>query len=105
MAAISQIEVLISTGDNGTNAPVFAAIAGREFCLNRPGVNDFRANATDRFVLGGTNNVFNVAHPAENDPARLLPLDTADIDRFPAYVRYEGGPQWHVKVITVNVTA
>lgn len=103
MTAIQRIDVSITTGDNGTDGPVYLGIARREFNLNKGGRNDFRRNSTSRFVLGGRNNVENVKDPELNDPAALLKLQVEDVDAFPRYIRYDGGGDWRVTAVTVTI--
>ncbi|NYV72834.1 hypothetical protein [Streptomyces sp. UH6] len=78
---------------------VYLGIAGREFVLDSTG-SDFRRAQTQEFVFGEDSNV----EEAEwNDP-RTPQLTTADLDRYPAYIRYTGGDGWCLEraVITVN---
>jgi len=97
------MDVSIRTGENGTDGRVFIGAGGREFCLDRPGRNDFTRNTTSHFVLGGDNNVDNVVEPERNDPNKLDPIDTADLDKFPMYIRYDRGGVWRIEDVLVQV--
>ncbi|RJL22999.1 hypothetical protein [Bailinhaonella thermotolerans] len=86
---ITIIDAVIRTATDGefrtgTDGWVYLALAGREFDLDTS-ANNFEAGATDRFILGDGANVNN---PSRNDP-RNPALDFADLDRFPAYLRFE----------------
>jgi hypothetical protein len=104
MAAITTIEVSITTGNNGTLGAVFLGICGREFRLNRLGQNDFMRNNVSQFVLGDASHSFSVGNPDANDPKKPMPLDSADLDLFPTYVRLAGAnAHWHVTAGTIKV--
>jgi hypothetical protein len=106
MAAITTIEVMITTGNNGTLGAVYLGIGGREFRLNRLGHNDFMRNDVGQFVLGDASHPFSVADPDANDPKLPLPLDSSDLRRFPVYLRLAGANgHWHVMAGTIKVSA
>ena len=103
MAVIKRMDITVNNGDNGTDGRVYLGLGGREFLLDRPGKNDFRKNQTERFVLGDANNVDSVKHPDRNDPHALLPIDSADLDRFPIYIRLDAPLAWHLEGVQVTV--
>ena len=106
MAAITRIDVRIKTGDRsgaGTDADVFLAIAGREFGLDSRAVSvdDFERNSDQTYILG---DLSNVAVPDGNDPRDPMPLDTADLDLFPVWIRCEAGDDlWNLEYVEVTV--
>ncbi len=105
MAAVTRIDVRIVTGDRagaGTDGSVFIAIGGREFDLDSA-VDDFERNSDRTYTLGVGANINNAAY---NDPRSPCALDTADLDRFPAWLRFEplgGDPNWDLELVTVTV--
>jgi hypothetical protein len=103
MAAITKIEVTITTGDKGTNGSVYVSLCGREFRLDRTGQDDFRRKTTDQYVLGDANNIFSVANPEVNDPQAPLPLDAADLPLFPIYLRLKADNLWHVQGGSIKI--
>lgn len=104
MTAITKIEVKITTGDNGTLGHVFLGLGGREFRLNRLGKNDFQRNDVSQFVLGDPSHPFSVANPDDNDPKQPFPLDTADLVKYPIYLRLAGANlHWRVEGGTITV--
>lgn len=103
MTTIQRIDVVITTGDNGTDGPVYLGIAGREFNLDQGGRNDFGRSSNSRLVLGGRDNVDDVKSPEFNDPAALLKLQPEDVDAFPRYLRYDGSGNWRLRAVTVTV--
>lgn len=106
MAAITTIEVSITTGNNGTLGAVYLGIGGREFRLNRLGQNDFMRNNVSQFVLGDGSHAFSVVNPDANDPKRGVPLDGTDLDLFPIYLRLAGAnAHWQVAAGTIKVHA
>lgn len=106
MSSITQITLELSTAaESPANMDgwVYLGIAGREFGIdaNR---NDFEPGDTFTYVLGEGSNVLN---PNGNDP-RNPALDTDDLDRYPAYLRFkasdnESAESWLVERITVTV--
>ncbi|WP_207957816.1 hypothetical protein [Streptomyces sp. YIM 98790] len=105
MAAITTVTVRIHTADvrgAETEGRVYLGLAGREFRL-RKSASGFARGAQETFTLGEGADVFDAGF---NDP-RSPALDTADLDRFPAYLRLDptgSGPAWcleHARV-TVN---
>ena len=106
MAAITTIEVSITTGSNGTLGAVYLGICGREFRLNRLGQNDFMQNNVSQFVLGDASHAFAVANPDDNDPKKPMPLDSGDMELFPMYLRLAGANlHWEVVAGTIQVHA
>ncbi|MEU9237572.1 hypothetical protein [Streptomyces subrutilus] len=118
MADITQIRAKIETADEngaGTDAWVYLGIAGREFCLNSGNGDDFERAAKTCFVLGkedtsddgDTFNKVTVSDAEWNDP-RTPQLDTEDLDRYPAYIRFvEAGdnPPWCIERVRISVHA
>ncbi len=106
MSAITQIKAVIHTGDRnnaGTDGTVFLGICGREFKLGRADVDDFERSSHRDYFLG---NASNVEEPSFNDP-RSPQLDTADADRYPAYIRFEpsgDSPDWDFDGAHVTIT-
>jgi len=106
MAAITQIKVTLHTGDRngaGTDGYVYLGVCGREFKLGRSDVDD-NERATHRdYILG---NGANVEQASLNDP-RSPQLDTADADRYPAYIRFEptgDSPDWDLDGVSAMIT-
>jgi hypothetical protein len=105
MAAITLIEVSITTGNNGTLGAVYLGIGGREFRLNRLAQNDFMRNNVSQFVLGDASHAFSVKNPDANDPKLGVPLDSTDLTKYPMYLRLAGAnAHWQVESGTVVVT-
>jgi hypothetical protein len=106
MSIITMIEVSITTGNNGTLGAVYLGIGGREFRLNRLGQNDFMQNNVSQFVLGDASHAFSVVNPAANDPKKPLPLDSADLELYPIYLRLAGANgHWKVASGMIKVHA
>ena len=104
MTAITTIEVSITTGNNGTLGAVYLGIGGREFRLNRLGQNDFMKNNVSQFMLGDGSHAFSVVNPDANDPKKGLPLDSADLDLYPIYLRLAGAnAHWQVEIGRAHV--
>ncbi|QKW09257.1 hypothetical protein HUT18_25615 [Streptomyces sp. NA04227] len=105
MAAITKIDAYVYTADvanAGTNGWVYLGIAGREFHLDST-EDDFEQGKVFTYTLGDG---ANVKDPAYNDP-RSPQLDTDDLDRYPAYLRFEpagSDPAWCLErvIVTVN---
>ena len=101
MAAITRIDFRIQTANQpgaGTDGDVWGAVAGREFYLDSS-ANDFEQGDNRTYTCGDGSNVLNAA---DNDP-RHPQLDTADVDRFPTYVRFEPGGNWVLEEAEVTV--
>lgn len=106
MSAITTIEVSITTGNNGTYGAVYLGIGGREFRLNRLGQNDFMQNSVSQFVLGDGSHAFAVKNPDANDPKKGMPLDSADLELFPIYLRLAGAnAHWQLNAGMIKVHA
>jgi hypothetical protein len=99
MSAITKIDVRIITGNinnAGTNGTVFIAIGGREFQLDSA-ENDFEKGKTFTYVLGAGSTVIN---PMLNDPTKPFAMKTEDLDKFPAWIRFEpsgDSPDWNLE--------
>jgi hypothetical protein len=106
MPTIRRIDVFIRTGNisnAGTNGSVFIAIAGREFHLDSS-ENDFERGKEFTYTLGDGSTVSNATN---NDPRKPFPLDIADVDRFPVWLRFEpsgGSPDWNLELVSVTAT-
>jgi hypothetical protein len=107
MADITKIKVKINTGDRdlaGTDGYVYLGLCGREFNLMRAGIDDFERASERDYILGDGANVENAGN---NDP-RSPKLDTADADRYPAYIRFEPTseehPNWNLDGVEVTIT-
>jgi hypothetical protein len=96
MAAITRIDVRVRTGKKGTNGKIFAGVAGREFRLDQVG-NDFRPNQDVTYTFGQNNNV---RHADLNDP-QTPPLDTAQAQALPKYIRFE--PSGNLDQVSIDV--
>jgi hypothetical protein len=99
MAAITRIDVRIKTGNRsaaGTDGKVYLAIDGREFYLgSAPG--NFEASGDRTYTLSFARN---------NHPHNFYQFDTADLDQFPVWIRFEpsaGAPGSDLKEVTVTV--
>ena len=105
MAVIDDITVEVHTDGRfgaGTDGYVYVGILGREFALDKTG-DDFERGSTDVFILGNKSNVFNSLF---NDPQAFPILDSADVDKYPVYIRFEPdgvGPDWTVNDVLVHV--
>lgn len=100
MALISRMEVRTTTSNRpggGTVGPVFVGICRREFALNN-GDLDFTRGHVFAYVFGDGANVIDAA---DNDPRAPLPLDTADLTRFPRYIRLEGSDSWDLEEVMI----
>ncbi|WP_404199223.1 hypothetical protein [Streptomyces tauricus] len=120
MSDITQIRVRVETANidgAGTDAWIYLALAGREFCLDPGSGNSyFEQGAKTCFVLGeqggadgGEAGFTDVAvEDAEwNDP-RKPQLDTEDLGLAPAYIRFAkagSNPPWCVERVKVTVRA
>jgi hypothetical protein len=104
--AITRIDITIQTGEEGTNGHVYLALGGREFHLDRQGINDFKKNNTTHIVLGVANNVDSTIDPNRNDPTKFFqPMDKDDLDRFPKWIRLEDNDSlWEILSVKVTVT-
>jgi hypothetical protein len=84
---------------------VYLALGGREFHLDRPGLNDFRANDSTRIRLGVSNNIEGTSDPDRNDPKRFFPIDTDDVASLPRWLRLDGGDSlWEILDAKVTIT-
>lgn len=105
MAAIKRIDIKLHTANRsyaGTDSHVFVAVAGREFHVDS-GVDDFERGDDRVYTLGEGANINNAAI---NDPRGPVQLDTADVDRFPVWLRMEpagSNANWNVESVQVTV--
>jgi hypothetical protein len=110
MPAIETFSVRIVTGrgggpagkGSGTDGDVYIGMCGREFMIDS-GSNDFEEGSDKTYIFGLGNNI---NHPHENDPRRLYPINTEDIDVQPAYIRFAPDgrdDEWHLRSATVIV--
>ena len=100
MATIESISVAVKTGDvkgGSTNGRVYLGLGGREFRLDTSD-DDFKRNALDCFRLGDGDNV----RRAERNDPRNPAVDTADLEQFPTYIRFEG-KSWNLRFVSVEV--
>ena len=92
MTFLNKIRVSITTGRDagaGTDGSVYLGLAGREFRCDTSS-DDFERGATRDYIFGDD---ANIQRPHDNDP-RKPPLQDADVDTYPAYIRYGGGSPW-----------
>lgn len=104
MAAITRMDVRLVTGNRsgaGTDGNVFVAVCGREFSVDSAGDFDDFEQADDRTYVFGAG--ANVANPARNDPRSPFQLDTNNVNRFPRWVRLDGGSEWDVELVTITL--
>jgi len=109
MATINQIDLTITTSNlsedgegPGTQAWVYLAIAGREFCVDSK-INDFESGTTKTYRFGSFNNI---EFPKFNNPTMLMILQTEDIDLFPVWLRMEPNGEnadWHIEEVKLSV--
>jgi hypothetical protein len=120
MSDIIQIRARIETADvdrAATDAWIYLAIAGREFCLD-PGSGNgyFERGVKTCFVLGeqggsdgGEAGFTNVpVEDAEYNDPRTPQLDTEDLNLAPAYIRFASAgtnPGWCIERVKVTVIA
>jgi len=116
MADIRQIALRIVTSDirgAGTDDNIYFGIAGREFYVDSS-ADDFESGSDRIYLYGESSNIRPPLGPFNHPQGP--PLDTADVDAFPAYLRVESpiarvhesddidvGPFWAVKLITATV--
>ena len=104
MANINRIDVELVTGTKpgaDTSGSVYIGIAGREFHIDATGP-DFGVDEDRIYILGKGANVLDAGL---NDP-RKPQLDTSDLSKFPAYLRFEptgSGPDWNLEKVVVTV--
>jgi hypothetical protein len=106
MAKITRIDVNVQTGDDAgadTNGNVYLGFGGREFYLDTSADN-WKRGGVDHFVLAHTG--ANILNAQVNDPTNP-PIFEEDVDRFPAYVRFQprdGNDRWGLTraVVTFN---
>ncbi|MEU6602410.1 hypothetical protein [Streptomyces flaveolus] len=105
MTAITKIVTEVHTSGvetADTRSAVWLGLAGREFRLSTGGKRDFSIGAETTFILGEGSNVEN----AERNDPRNPALDTADLDRYPVYIRMDGSgtePHWCLEDVKATV--
>jgi hypothetical protein len=88
MATVTRIFCQILTANvarAGTDGAVYLGIGGREFRLDT-NLDDFERGSGFEFILGDGGNI---NYAADNDPRRGYVVDTADLDHFPVYIRFQ----------------
>jgi hypothetical protein len=104
MANIIRIDVHVTTGTAGgagTDGEVYIGIAGREFYIDIA-YDDFEQGSDRIYILGDG---ANIRYEDYNDPCNPQ-LDTADVDRFPVYLRFEprgDDANWNLDYIKVTI--
>jgi hypothetical protein len=91
---VEQITVTLRTGSDphaGTDGQVFLFLGGREFRINRAGVNDREPGQLDKLTLGPRG--ANVEDPHRNDPVSPLAIRMHDVDRYPVWLRFAPRPK------------
>jgi hypothetical protein len=104
MAAITRMDVRLVTGNRsgaGTDGSVFIAVCGREFSVDSSGDFDDFEQGDDRTYIFGAG--ANVANPERNDPRSPFQLDTNNVNRFPRWVRLDGGSEWDLERVTITL--
>ena len=107
MAPLTRFDVRLVTaarpGAESPGAAVFVSLCGREFGVNH-GDLDFSRGHDFTYIFGEQ---ANVAESQDNDPRGPMPLDTADLTRFPIYIRYEPPDQpqdvrgWNLEAVRI----
>jgi hypothetical protein len=90
---VEQISVKLRTGSDphaGTDGQVFLFVGGREFRINRAGINDREPGQMDLLILGRG---ANVEDPDRNHPADPLAVRMHDVDRYPVWLRFAPRPK------------
>lgn len=120
MAQIIGIDCVLHTGtgpgpfgeDGGipvvNGGSVYLCIAGREFyCNTMAGSRDFAPNKITLFSFGAGANP-TVHHPLFNDPNQMMHLASADVAKFPAWIRFvptASNRHWHLLAVLIRVRA
>jgi hypothetical protein len=105
MSDITRIDVYVLTADEenaDTRGRVYLGLAGREFRLSTESGGELARGADFTYILGEG---ANVAHAHDVDP-RYPQLDTDDLDRYPAYLRFQSegtAPAWCLERTQVTV--
>jgi hypothetical protein len=110
LAHITKIEFTIKTGNDqqanaGADSKVFCGIAGREFRLEKTGV-EFDRNTNETIVAGNGANISNPALNDPNNPELLLDNLPNGTKPQPLYIRYVPSDQnkgWQLENATVKV--
>ena len=103
MAAIRSIDVVLDTGNDGTDGDVYLGICGREFSIDSE-ANDFQAGTPPRTYTFGDG--ANINFRGSNDPREPYPLHTENLDRFPVYIRFapeNRSDNWDLDSVRVTV--
>jgi hypothetical protein len=108
MAKITGIlcQIITSNIDSaGTDGSVYLGLGGREFRLDSS-ADDYERGSWREYILGRAPLEPNLPSPQtrvqnkdENDPRKLFPLDTVNLNRSPVYIRFEpegSGPNWNL---------
>ena len=101
---IIRIDVGVATGCQGgagTDGDVYIGVCGREVYIDTA-YDDFEQNSNRTYILGAG---ANIEYAGYNDP-RNPQLNTADLDKFPVYLRFEprgDGPDWNLEQVDVTV--
>ena len=104
MAAITTMTVRLATGNRsgaGTDGDIYVGICGRELSLDSQ-ADDFEPGSNREYIFGQNSNI---RFATENDP-RSPQLDTADLDKFPVYLRFEpddSEDKWNLEEVNVTV--
>lgn len=105
-ANVTRIDLRLVTGDRdnaGTDAIVYLGLGGREFRINRDGIDDLERGADEIFTLGLGSNI---SDSSDNDPRSPFPLLTQNLNSFPKYIRMVAtgdAPGWNIEFVSVTV--
>ena len=115
MAAVTGVLAQIITGKldgAGTDGRVYLGLGGREFRLDSS-QDDYERGSGREYILGRAPLEPNlpppqirVLNPDRNDPRKDFPLDTANVDAAPVYVRFEpegDSPDWNLRSAIILV--
>jgi hypothetical protein len=101
---VNSIAIDISVGSTTTapaNITGYLGIGGREFRLNRSGVQDFVSNTTINYVLGSGANIEN---SGDNNPSKITDGD-CDNPGIPVYFRVEFTNTGSIEINSLSVVA
>ena len=115
MAKITGILCQIITGDvsgAGTDGRVYLGLGGREFLMNST-ADDYERDCWREYVMGRgpiepdlPARQIRVLEGDQNDPRVGFPLDTAQLTRTPAYIRFEptgSNSNWNLRSVIALV--
>jgi hypothetical protein len=103
MATIRSIDVVIATGNSGTDGDAYLGICGREFNIDSE-QDDFQKGAPPTTYTFGDG--ANINFRESNDPREPYPLQTENLDRFPVYIRFaplNRSDNWDLDSVSVTV--